>query len=866
MRIKLLFLLLLSVPLFAQPSDSTVVLAPGPQYESNWFHHIFFGKHWRDLWTTPVEAPVLDLDEFAGGITPFKKGGGFQTKTLHFYGSDGKRWKFRSIDKDPSHVLPDEIKSTLLAEVYKDQVSSSNPLAALTVVPILDTLGILQPIPYLCYLPDSPKLGKFREVYKNTLGFIAIHPDESEEDDDFVPYFTGADKVENTIDLFQRFEEKDDEWVDHTNYLKARLIDVWLNDWDRHVDQWKWIRYPREDGTEIWYPYPRDRDQVYAKFGGVFPWVATQVIPQFNSFTYGYPGIKYSTWSGRYIDRRFLTQIDKHTWDSTTTFVHSRLTDELIEDAVSRLPDVHYDIAADELISKLKSRRDKLFQMSEEFFKLINRQLDIYASREDDLIIVNRIDDTKTEVKVYRVEDEKVPRYHRVFQNEYTKDIRIYMQEGDDRVIVRGEVDCSPDVRLIGGPGKDEFTDSSKVNGFLLGVIPLPVNNDKTLIYDSGGRTIINKGPSTSVDRSYYPIPEDPLVRYQPPLPDRGSEIVVHPYLSMDTDNGFIFGMQGEYEKYNFRADPYEYQIGAAVVWATEPEAYDITAQGIFTQWIKNTHVHFKLRESELRFTKYFGYGNATSYDEELYEEDYYRLEENMFSVKSHLSFQLGGNTDVNLGLTYRHSDLDLVNPDLLSTFPFNNYGLGELAFASVNTGLDIDTRNEGVDKYKGYRIQLEGDFFPEILDNEDSFYKGMFDVEAYFNTRTFTDIILALRAGGGKVWGDYPFFEAIYLGGKDNLRGYNRERFSGDAALFGKAELRAYVTDINVVMRGRFGLNAFVETGRVFASNEDSEKWHPSLGGGFWISYFNRAFLVSANAAYSPETVNTYVQIGYGF
>ena len=63
----------------AEPGE-TLAIEPGPQYEAGWLQRWLFGSHYRDLWTTPLEAPVLDLDRFAGGLKATRKGGGEQTK------------------------------------------------------------------------------------------------------------------------------------------------------------------------------------------------------------------------------------------------------------------------------------------------------------------------------------------------------------------------------------------------------------------------------------------------------------------------------------------------------------------------------------------------------------------------------------------------------------------------------------------------------------------------------------------------------------------------------------------------------------------------------------------------------------------
>src|SRR5690606_38446119 len=135
--------IILNISLPAQ-NDSTkfVTVIPGPEYEAGKLHRLIFGDHWRDLWTEPVKVPVLDLDNFAGGLKPYEIGGGLQTLSLKFYGADGQRWKFRSINKDPSKLLPEEFHKTFVESVLHDQTSSANPFAAIVASELLNAVGI----------------------------------------------------------------------------------------------------------------------------------------------------------------------------------------------------------------------------------------------------------------------------------------------------------------------------------------------------------------------------------------------------------------------------------------------------------------------------------------------------------------------------------------------------------------------------------------------------------------------------------------------------------------------------------------------------------------------------------------------------
>src|SRR5690606_12280465 len=114
---------------------------------------------------------------------------------------------------------------------------------------------------------------------------------------------------------------------------------------------------------------------------------------------------------------------------------------------------------------------------------------------------------------------------------------------------------------------------------------------------------------------------------------------------------------------------------------------------------------------------------------------------------------------------------------------------------------------------------------------------------------------VLALRAGGKAVWGpEFPIQEAAFVGGLGTVRGYPRQRFLGDAALFGGAEARSVLSRFNFVFRGDLGALALVDGGRVFVDGEDSDTWHTAFGGGLWIGTLGRSRTASLVYAYGEE------------
>ena len=310
-------------------SDSITVIAE-PDHQAGSLHRTFWGDHYRDLWVTPVKVKVLDLSTFAGGLTPIKKGGGLQTKSLRFQGKDGRQYTFRSVNKDPRKALPPELQYTFAADVVRDQISSHHPASALVVDELATALGVLHPRPILCLLPNDERLGKFRDEFAGILGILEDFPADGPKGQ---PGFAGSTKIKKTLRLFDELDKNSSDKVNSRAFLTARLLDILVGDWDRHIDQWRWARF-KEGGNHVWYPIPRDRDQAFARLEGFFPWIGTMALTRLEGFD-DYDNIYGLTHTGRFLDRRLLIDLDESTWASVTNAVIAKLTDEVIERAVA---------------------------------------------------------------------------------------------------------------------------------------------------------------------------------------------------------------------------------------------------------------------------------------------------------------------------------------------------------------------------------------------------------------------------------------------------------------------------------------------------------------------------------------------------
>ncbi|HEX6308672.1 MAG TPA: ShlB/FhaC/HecB family hemolysin secretion/activation protein, partial [Longimicrobiales bacterium] len=82
---------------------------------------------------------------------------------------------------------------------------------------------------------------------------------------------------------------------------------------------------------------------------------------------------------------------------------------------------------------------------------------------------------------------------------------------------------------------------------------------------------------------------------------------------------------------------------------------------------------------------------------------------------------------------------------------------------------------------------------------------------------------------------------EAAFLGGRNSLRGFETDRFAGDAAAYGSTELHLPLGTLTLLVRGEVGAFGLADAGRVWFDGDSPGGWHTSFGGGAWFSSLGR-------------------------
>ncbi|MBD1395999.1 hypothetical protein H9Q13_02380 [Pontibacter sp. JH31] len=453
----------------APAGPDSVWVITGRHYERNWFHRLFWGRHNRDIWTTPVKLPVFNLSRVNGGMEVVKKGGGFQTSSFHLQDSLGRLYAFRSIDKDPVLVLAKFWRPTFVTNILRDQTSSANPYGAVVVPVLAEAAGVFHTSPKLYYVPAHDT--SFGEYASSVQGKVYMLEEKFEELADTLPMFGNLSGFEDSDDALRKRYEYNTHHFNQHSFARARLLDILIGDWDRHKGQWDWAVY--KDGAETRYePIPKDRDQVFLKMNdGAIPFLATSKLMarKFNTFGPKVKDVKALMINARFIDERLLHELTREDWQKIAKELQSNLTDAVIERAVRSLPKTVYTLVGADMTQNLKRRRDQLPEVAEKMYEILAKEITIAGTDQEDIFQVRRLDDKRTEVTLTRPASGAIPErllYRRIFLTSETEEITLHGLNGDDVFLLEGEVGEGLLVKVYGGLGSDEIIDRSSVKGW----------------------------------------------------------------------------------------------------------------------------------------------------------------------------------------------------------------------------------------------------------------------------------------------------------------------------------------------------------------------------------------------------------------
>lgn len=833
-----------------EPVTKTINVAANTSYNKiSKFKRMMLGEHYRKEWAQAVDIEILDMDTEAGGLTPIKIGGGLQTRSLRLKGANGKEYVLRSVNKDPSKAIVAELRGTFAEDVVQDQISSANPYAPMVVASMAQAAGIFHSTPKMVYVPSAVRLGEFATGFAETICLLEERPEGNEENNPAVGF---SKKVITSEKLLEKVFAHTDHQVDEKAFLKARLFDILIGDWDRHEDQWQWAAFEKE-GKTVYLPVPRDRDQAFSKMDGVIPQLATRkwAIRKIQHFDYTIHDIYGLNSNGIHLDKNFTTRLTLAEWLAVAEELQDAITNEVIATAFREMPDAIYNISGKETVAILRKRRDDLKKYATEYYKFLSLEVNITGTNDKEIVEVNRINDDSTAVIVYKagsgiLENRIV--FERVFLRSETNEIRLYGLGRDDEFTIKGKAKKGIRLRIIGGEGEDMFVDHSYVKQSGHQTI---IYDDKKNVFETGKETkkyISSASPKNEYNRRSFAF--DWLAPTQNP--------------GYNPDDGFFIGAGVTYKKQQFGKTPYGYMQTLAGNYAFSTRAWSLWYKGIYKEFAGKADLLVNAKYNSPSYTRnYYGWGNESINDENA-DKNYYRVRLSQVSFSTAMQRQLGTKHTITMGTEFQSYKVENTENRYVSaeSSKLDSSDFGRKKYVRTQLGYQFNTVDDMLYPRKGIKFIANAAYTRNIKETEKDFMQLTSELYFYTSKGRFT---LATRTGiATNLSDEYEFFQANTLGGLENLRGYHRDRFSGKTSAYHNTELRMSVGNLNAyVVKAVWGLLAFADNGRVWIPKEHSDTWHHGYGGGLWFLPFNK---MSLTATYGVSKEDKLVSIKAGF
>jgi hypothetical protein len=843
----LLFFFITSIS-YSQPVMGTVsndsvykIVIAGSQYNTEQSHQRRWGTHYRKEWATPVKIRIVNLDTLAGGLIPYEGGGGRQSKTLKLRDAQGREYVLRSIDKSFGKALPQIYQGTFIESIIDDQASIAHPYSAITIAPMAEAAKIYHTWPEIIFIPEQPALDTFNKEFANKLYLFEQRPDENWET---APNFGNSKKIIGTEKLLEELLEDNDHRVDQLAFIRVRLFDLFIGDWGRHEDQWRWAAF-KEGDEKIFRPVPRDRDQAFTKFDGkmlsrVISFAGFSHLQSFDSTikdiaTYNFPA--------RNLDRRMANEPGLKQWIDIAEDLKYSLTDKVIEQAVRLLPQEVFPVSGNEMISQLKSRRNHLVEYATAYYKFIAKEVDIPGTDKKEFFEINRVSDNETTVKIYKIKKDgekgKDPFYSRKFFTNETSEIRLYGMGDNDVFRINGSAGKGILMRIIGGKGKDSILDASSVAG----------SKKLTQVYDSEKTGFI-----TSAETRLHISNDSALNSYNYKsfeYDDKG--INVKPGLLSLT---FGFGKKTE----QWRKEPTGNEQSIKVKYSFNRAAVNIEYNSIFYQALGKWNAVFTAGAGIPSVVNFFGIGNESSFAS--YDRRYFRLRSHEYYGKLGINRKLGSHF-VQAGGFYQTVKIKQDPLRFIKDYAISNFGidLERKHFIGGEIKYKYQKTDDPVVPVKGFTFNTAASYTYNLNAHDRSFTRLSSEAAVYIPVFKF--ISLAFRAGGSTINGNPEFYQLNTLGSHDNLRGFRKQRFYGKQTAYSNNELRFIFNTRSKVFNGKMGLIGFYDIGRVWYPGEQSDIWHAGYGPGLFLSLFNK---VTLSAAYGISKDDRVISAYVGF
>jgi len=631
--------------------------------------------------------------------------------------------------------------------------------------------------------------------------------------------------------------------------LKSRLFDLFIHDWDRHDDQWRWIK-SKEDDKNIYRPIPRDRDQAFYRFKGIIPWyISNFMMKQFKSIDEDVKDVKHLAFNARHFDRYFLHDLEWKEWEKVISQLMQDITNADIDDAISRFPKEIMSLDNDEeLAALLKARRDNLMKIGKRHYDYLAKEIEITGTDNDDKFVLTRHTDGSLHIlaTVDSKERGTLTKYERTIYPAETKEVRLYGLRGKDDFVVKGSDHSGIHIRIIGGEDKDMVTNETngrQLSAYddLTGITLLGHVKDRTSSdlevneYDRNGFTYNSNFPMISFGYS--------------------------------VDDGLWLGGSLSWVSQGWRKSPYKssQRLSFSIAPGSR-NAVIATYDAHFPDLLGTVDFAPELSISYPQYENYFGLGNNSTNDiSNPIEYNWVRMQN--IDINPRFRANFGNNAQLDFGPLYRYRDVQNTDGRISDdeVLGFSTDDLESRQYFGGDIHYKIGFVDNKVFPSNGFMFNASMAHLIESSKDENVTELDL-SSQFYFRLSNKPKLVFATQVGFSKSYGDLQFYQYTALGNNSGLRGFRNERFRGEQSFYHNLDLRLKLFKWNnTIIPMDIGLLGGYDYGRVRIENDENRQWHTSQTVGLWFELLG-AMVVQPYYSLNDEQNTFSLKIGFNF
>ena len=823
--------------------------------EKRGVYKYLWGRHYRQFYGREVAAPVVFLDSYKGGLKPLKRGGGQQTRSLRLVDEQGKEFVMRAMKKSTTQFLQANVsqdayignllEGTAIDRVLYDFYTTANPYTPLTIGVLSESVGVLHTNPEIMYIPKQKILGEYNDAYGDELYLFEEHVGDTQT---HLESFGDPVDILATSDVFKEIIKTGKAVVDEPSYIRARLFDMLIGDWDRHQDQWRWALFENADGTKYCKPIPRDRDQAFPKYDGAFISFLTRIIPELRkmqSYDEEIRSVKWLATSPYYLDVSFIKTSKWEEWEKQAKHLQNNLSDADIEKAFSRIPNEIQGSVTDDIKEKLKGRRSNIVKIAKRYYEYLNEFAVVTGTQKGDDFTITRQKNGQTTIQAKHNNTELL---NRTFDHKKTKEIWVYGLNGKDTFKVEGKGNSYIKIKIMGGQKNDtyDFENTRKV---------------KLYDYKSEENTIVKKNSKK------WLVDDFEVNTFNPQKVKRNANQIL-PIIGYNPDDGLQIGAINNYTYNGIQSNPFTQKHSFSAAYYTAFSGYNLHYKGEFSNIFNHWNFRMEGLYTSPNFAQnFFGFGNDTEFDRDEVDLDFNRVRIRKVKAALGLKWQGRGGGSFYVQPLIESFDVDNTDGRFINDLPTNSTVFEEQTYGGLETGFAYVNKDNPGYPTLGFDFGITAGYKTNIdnsdVENSFGYVRSNIGFDQKLTRRRM--LVLATQIGGEAILGNnFEFYHAAQLGGNLNLRGFRNQRFTGKYAVYQNIDLRCAVGRIKTsIIPLNYGVTASFDYGRVWIDDDTSNVWHNSAGGSVWLSALG---ILTANVGYFNSTDGGRVVFILGF